>query len=689
MLRSPAGTGIRQWFRPPKHLLVLFLATTVCFWAGLGWLGWQTLQQDEDLEKVYLQRQLDGYTETIAAEIRRTIGDFETQLDQLSVLPSAALPDALQSFAARLGADAVLVKFESLAMQAFPRNRLLYYPVVSSADQPFMAPLLPSRAYAQLSSNALASVELFESLAQSADPRVRAEALLGLARAQRDLGRFDDALASYARVQDPDVLVDGRPAELWAQVGRAELFAGQGRTAELRDEARRLQADLRAGRWQLTRATYLHHARQVRDWLGAEAGSPDRAAEAAMALTDEVADLWAQWQQDRASAEMAAGRVSAARHNVPVLVLWRATSERCVALVAGRAFLEDRILGSVRGLLERQGIQIVLEDREGREVMRHGTDNASRADMLRVTKTIQEMQPLPWALRTWSADLAPDRERFDTRRHLVITGLVFLALFVVTGSYLTMRAVNREVEAAQLKSDFVAAVSHEFRTPLTLLRQFSDLLADGRVSSDQERRLYYAALQRGTRRLTRLVEDLLDFGRMEAGSRAFTRQPIAAREWFHDLVSEFREEVRSRGYTVELTWECPAALVIDIEREAVGRAVWNLLDNAVKYSPTHRTVWVAGRCADGQLTLSVRDRGLGVSTEEQRAIFRKFVRGSGAGGHGIRGTGLGLALVEQIVEAHGGKVHLESVVGEGSTFAIVLPARVEEHVQAETAWRAS
>jgi signal transduction histidine kinase len=112
--------------------------------------------------------------------------------------------------------------------------------------------------------------------------------------------------------------------------------------------------------------------------------------------------------------------------------------------------------------------------------------------------------------------------------------------------------MTREMEAVRLKSDFVAAVSHEFRTPLTLLRQFSDLLAEDRVSNEQERRRYYAAIQRGTRRLTRLVEDLLDFGRMEAGSRSFRFERVDVRSWFTKLTSEFEEEIRSKGY--HLMW---------------------------------------------------------------------------------------------------------------------------------------
>jgi signal transduction histidine kinase len=663
---------------------VLFLGTTLGFWAALGWLGVSTLQQDRTLEEHYLQTILSESTDGIAAEIRRNLADVQLQFEQFSVHPAPNLPEVLSAYSRQLPADAVIVAFQGDTVQAFPRQRLLYYPVLPAADAPSINSLIPSRAYAEAATNPHGAVELFQSLAQTDDPRARAEALLALARAQSKVGRIETALNTYASVQDPEVLVDGRPAELFARLGRCELLLSQGRRAELIDEAQRVSSELNAGRWQLTRAAYLQYAQRVRELLGSDTPTPDESAGVALALTEGVSGLWEQWQENRSSPTMIAGRESRRLEGQPVFLLWRATSDRLVALIAGRTFLEDRLLASLRGTLDRLGVHVVLEDSQG-VVLSHGS---IRELTQPITRTMQDTQ-LPWILRVVRSDPSADRAPFAFRRRLIIAGLVFLALFVVAGSYLSVRAMRREIEAAQLKSDFVAAVSHEFRTPLTLLRQFSDLLADDRVSSEQERRRYYAALQRGTRRLTRLVEDLLDFGRMEAGSRAFTLKPVELREWMLGLIAEFREEVHSKGYTIETTWEGPAGVTVDADEAAIGRALWNLLDNAVKYSPNYQTVLVSGRYEDGRATISVRDRGLGVSAHEQRAIFGKFVRGSATSGHGIRGTGLGLAMVEQIVEAHGGTVHLESTVGEGSTFSITLPARLAEPAQAEATWLAS
>ncbi len=665
---------------------MLFLGTTLGFWAALGWLGWRSLEQDRDLEAQYVRERIEDAADAIAADIRRALTDLEGQLEQFTVLPGASLPEALATYAVGLTDDALVVAFDARSVRAFPRQRLLYYPALPAADEPFISALVSSPAYAQLETNPAGAIELFAAVAASGDARARAEALLGLARGRAKLGRVDAALAAYGELRDPEVFLEGRPAELLARIGRCHLLAESGRRAELAEEARALSRDLSDGRWQLTRAAYLHYSSQARDLLGGDGTSLEglQPRPLALAMAEGVGSLWGQWRADGSTQEVAAGRASRVFEDQPLFLIWRASGGRLVALVAGPVFLETRIIGPLRNMLDRQGAHVVLADGEGRAVLSHGTRSA---DTQRTTRTMADTQ-LPWMLHV-SADPQADVEQFAQRRQLVIVGLVFVALFVVAGSYFSVRAMTREIEAARLKTDFVAAVSHEFRTPLTLLRQFSDMLVEGRVSSEAELRRNYAALQRGTRRLTRLVEDLLDFGRMEAGSRAFSLQPVAARACVEAVTSEFQEEVGSRGYTLEVSWDGPADVVIDADEAALGRAVWNLLDNAVKYSPACRTIWVETRFDQARLTVSVRDRGLGVSAGEQRAIFRKFVRGSASGGHLIKGTGLGLALVEQIVEAHGGAVHLESVVGEGSTFSITLPARVEPGVKEQPRWRAS
>jgi len=225
---------------------------------------------------------------------------------------------------------------------------------------------------------------------------------------------------------------------------------------------------------------------------------------------------------------------------------------------------------------------------------------------------------------------------------------------------------------AQLQSDFVSAVSHEFRTPLTSLSGISELLANGRLADESRKSQAYTYLQRETGRLKRLVEDLLDFGRMESGRKYYQ---IEAHDVFgvvRAVVADFREEALAGGFGVELNLDSNAPTVKADEQE-LRRAIRNLLENAVKYSPECRTVWVEGRVNHRQVAISVRDRGMGIEPREQRVVFQKFVRGAAAKKAGIKGTGIGLSMVRQIVDACGGEIRLESVPGEGSTFTLFFP----------------
>jgi signal transduction histidine kinase len=681
VLRNIAGIPWRQWLRPPGHLLVLFLVTTLGFLAALFYVGWRSVQQAEVLEQQRVRLNLESATDLVAAELRRTVSDIEGQLEHLSTIAPSNLADAMSAYGVRLGDDALVVAFDAIAVHAYPR-RLLYYPTLPSADEPYLRPFMTARPGGPPAEGE-AALEYYQTMTQTEDQPVRAEALLGLARTQARSGRIDAALGTYRQLRQPDVLVDGRPAELLGRLALCTLLV-EAKSNETSRELVQLYQDLHSGRWQLTRAAYQHYASEVRDLLD-KAGirvQQRLPTPSAISLASGVDSLWKMWQEQGLTAETAGRHRTTAWQGQPVFLIWRATTERFVALIAGPRFVQQHVVEPLHGLLEQQRVQIdTLVDGEGHVVLPRGASSGGVQHPAVRTADAK----LPWTLSVISASGEIDRTQFRTRRQLVILGCTFLALFVLAATYFGIRATAREFEAVRLKSDFVAAVSHEFRTPLTLLRQFSDLLAEDRVSSDQERRLYYAALQRGTRRLTRLVEDLLDFGRMEAGSRAFKLERFVAKDWLESLTKEFQEEIGSRGYVLDVSWSGSPAARLNADIEAVGRAVWNLFDNAVKYSPNCKTIWVTGRFDQDTVHIQVRDRGLGIPPSERHLIFRKFVRGSAHGSQVVKGTGLGLALVEQIVHAHHGTVYVESVVGEGSTFHVKLPAECDEQEEVEHA----
>jgi two-component system phosphate regulon sensor histidine kinase PhoR len=196
-------------------------------------------------------------------------------------------------------------------------------------------------------------------------------------------------------------------------------------------------------------------------------------------------------------------------------------------------------------------------------------------------------------------------------------------------------------------------------------------LIENRAGNADGQRNYFEAQARATERLRRLVESLLDFGRMEVGAKPYQLQRLDAKQFVGEVVEEFQREVP--GCSVEL--DVPdEAVEVQADPDALTNALWNLLDNAVKYSPQSRNVWVKVERQESEIAISVRDEGIGVPRGEQKAIFRKFVRGAAAQSNDFKGAGIGLSMVTHIVEAHHGRVSVKSTPGLGSTFTIYLPA---------------
>jgi len=197
------------------------------------------------------------------------------------------------------------------------------------------------------------------------------------------------------------------------------------------------------------------------------------------------------------------------------------------------------------------------------------------------------------------------------------------------------------------------------------------MLAQGAVPDDGRRQRYYDVLNGETDRLRQLVEDLLDFGRMEAGKASYQLEPLDVRAVVQQAADEFRRDADA-GDRLVAAVEGPAVTVA-ADREALMRAIRNLLDNAAKYSPSSTPIHLEVLAETREVRVRVRDEGPGIPAREQKRIFTRFYRGTGVTRAGIKGTGLGLATVLHLVRAHRGRVQVESAPGAGSTFTIQLP----------------
>jgi signal transduction histidine kinase len=236
--------------------------------------------------------------------------------------------------------------------------------------------------------------------------------------------------------------------------------------------------------------------------------------------------------------------------------------------------------------------------------------------------------------------------------------------------------VRRELRLSRLKSDFVANVSHELKTPLALIRLFAETLELGRVPSEEKKQQYHRIINKESRRLTQLINNILDFSRIEAGRKEyrFVRSDLAA--VVRDVVDAYRFQIEQHGFSLELAIaeDLPE---MDVDPEALSQALINLLNNAIKYSPDAKAIAVSARREGDRVLVAVRDCGIGIPKSEQKRIFEKFYRVETSVVHTTKGSGLGLALVQHIAEAHGGRVEVTSAPGEGSTFTLSFPVRAE------------
>ena len=270
-----------------------------------------------------------------------------------------------------------------------------------------------------------------------------------------------------------------------------------------------------------------------------------------------------------------------------------------------------------------------------------------------------------------------DRLIKDEVRRLAIakTALIgFIDLMLLAGLYLAYANVQREIRLSRLKSDFVANVSHELKTPLALIRLFAETLEMGRVPGEEKAKQYYRIINKESQRLTQLINNILDFSRIEAGRRQYRFVLTDVTRIVNDVVEAYRFPIEQQGFTFEvaIAEDLPA---VEVDPESIEQALLNLVNNAIKYSSDEKHVKIEVRQEGERVLISVRDKGIGVAKADQKRIFEKFYRAENTLVHTTKGSGLGLALVQHIMDAHGGTVDLESGPGQGSTFTLVLPIK--------------
>jgi signal transduction histidine kinase len=311
---------------------------------------------------------------------------------------------------------------------------------------------------------------------------------------------------------------------------------------------------------------------------------------------------------------------------------------------------------------------VAVVDHLDRPVYSGGTlDRADRIATARFRETLPD-----WRVAIYQPQGTSPRESVRRQIALFTAAFGLLIVVIVAGIVTTYRLMRRETEMSRLKADFVANVSHDLKTPLSVIRMFGETLEMGRVTEDAQRRQYYHVITRESERLSRLIENVLDFSRIESGRRRYDLAPAAVEPLIRETLEAFSYPLAQHGFKVMVT-VAPDLPEVPMDGDAIAQALGNLVDNAIKYAGERKAITIEAGVIDGHLALSVADEGIGIPEREQGRIFEKFYRVGRSETQGRRGSGVGLALVRHIALAHGGRVTVASAPGDGSRFTLWLP----------------
>ncbi len=546
--------------------------------------------------------------------------------------------------------------------------------------------------------------EYRRALSRLSEPAARADVLSKIARIQKKSGRNQEALTTYRALAGDYGQIKIRDGVPWGLAARFEmgfLQAAGDDPAQAYSGFTQLYRDLLQGQWALGRGQFDYYVERIRghieEILSLESSSKD-----SQSLGKEYSKLVDEEKTRRMETERRiVFKASAAAYLEPPSTGWEGNPtgarKRFFFSIGRQEFLVSW-LGRVGSTGENWGLLIdpgVLRSPMMEEAVEEAVSPADTAWIVRkrdgdtiLSSPAAPTGPLtirsdfpggfpPWTLEFYGSEFRFFETVISSRRGIYFYMFILIGGILIFGLIYSIRTFTHELELSRMKSDFVSTVSHEFKSPLTSIRQIAEMLVSGRVPSEDRRQKYYEILLQQSERLSLLIENVLSFAKMEEGKKKFVFAPTDIEAMLQDIVSEARDRLAHAGFGIEL--EIPKQLPeVSADHAALSQSITNLLDNAAKYSGDSRKIEVKASVEGPFMALSVRDFGMGISKHEQERVFDRFYRGGDELTRTIKGSGLGLTLVKQIVEAHKGLVKIESQPEKGSKFSILLPLEKKE-----------
>jgi len=646
------------------YFTALLAATIILPSVLLAYFGISSIQGEELAKVQEVRRLAEGAGDAMWGQVQRPFTDFERAVRSrlqagLSPLDSATELHPHLVVALKLNEQ---LEIEDPFLRgggpaAEPLEFLFSHPANAAAtlERQGGDPLAVARMYGRASRSARTR----QSRARLDFDRARMIAAAGRTQEARQL--MDELVRSHGQLRDP---WGYRMADL-ARLHQAEMLQTKNRVAGNK-ALRALVEDLLSSNWTV-----------------GQGGEPAVARRALSRLEEQ------EW-------------VAAARGRIDARTRMLYWTERLVpeldAILEGRSFLRvDE--GKVRWATGEEGLwgitwwgdglyAFALDKRAVLDGLSDAAKSVTRSDSQVVCallppgestpeEVLSQRSLLPW-LSGWSMVVAPRDpaglvDDLEQRRHRRV-GIVLIAVVMIgLGAAATARLVGNELQNARMKADFAANVSHELRSPITQIRLKAESLLFGLSDTPEEQQHDYQIIVRESERLSRLVDNVLDFSAIERGAKRYTLVPGDLAESVRTAIDTVSAsaELQSRNLQVDLSEALP---MVDHDPDAVAQCVINLVSNAAKYSAAHQPISVRVRRRRGGAEIAVKDRGIGVPPAELHQIFDAFYRGGDKSVRQKKGTGIGLAITQYIMHAHEGRVDVVSTPGEGSTFSLWFPA---------------
>ena len=321
----------------------------------------------------------------------------------------------------------------------------------------------------------------------------------------------------------------------------------------------------------------------------------------------------------------------------------------------------------VNNLLLNEKLNVTISDLDGKILLGNEIEGK---DQVSVYGEFENFFP-PWKIKISEASNF-SKVGINLFSSYYFWSILTAFIIIIFGTLLIFRIISREREIISIKSDFIASVSHELKTPLTSIKALIERLLSGKIKEQEKMQEYFSVIDQDANKLTRLVKNILDFSKIEEGKKEYNLVSTEIVPWLDKTIDEFIDDHIHEKIKIKKNFDLNISS-IKIDRDALSLCLNNLLDNAIKFSEYKKEIEFNLRQNTDYLIIEVKDYGIGMKREDIGHIFDKFYQGQSSSGHSVKGVGLGLAIVKHAIQAHRGKIVVTSTPGQGSTFTIFLP----------------